>query len=590
MVRGEIYMAYRLDVKETKKGTYMIIEKKYWDKEKKKPVTEHYKTLGYLHELQKEYSDPVTYFREEVNRMNTEQKAESKLTITIDMNEELPEDTHVRYNFGYAVILKIYHELELDRFLNNKARHEAFKYNSNSIMKLLVITRILHPSSKRSSYDYRKMFFERFDFELHDVYRALTHFSKIGTQCQQFISDQINLKFGRDTSLMYFDVTNIYFEIDKTDNLRKRGKEKNNRPDPIVQLALAMDSDGIPLYYKQFPGNTHDSKTFIPVFKEVCVKFTPERVIAVADMGCTSSDNIYFLKGGDRDKRINGYVFSFSIRKGADIFKKYVLEDNGYTDEDGKPLEKDYDYKVKSRVTVRAIMVSMDSGSKKSMLIDEKQVVFWSEKYAHKAQAEREECIQKAHDIIADPKKYNKDTTHGGAAYIKDITYDKKTGDVIEQTGKKLEFNSEKAIEDAKYDGYYCIISSELDMSDNRVIEIYRGLSAIEDNFKVSKSNLDIRPVNVSRQERIDAHILTCFISLVITRLIQKKTSHCFTPEQIITNLNNISCSLEEENIYLFDCRNSIIEAIGEVFGIDFTKRRLPLNKIKKILASVKTR
>ncbi len=149
---------------------------------------------------------------------------------------------------------------------------------------------ILHPSSKKASYEYKDRFFERFDFELHDVYCALSHFSKISLECQQFISDQINAKFGRDTTLMYFDVTNLYFEIDESDDMRKRGKEKNNRTDPIVQMALAMDANGIPLYYKLFPGNTHDSKTFIPVFKDVCVRFAPGRVIAVADMGCTSSD------------------------------------------------------------------------------------------------------------------------------------------------------------------------------------------------------------------------------------------------------------------------------------------------------------
>jgi len=198
---------------------------------------------------------------------------------------------------GYAVIMKIYHQLQLDRFFNNKARHEPFEYNTDSIMKLLTITRILNPSSRKRAYEYKNMFFERFDFELHDVYRALTHFSKIGQECQSFISNQINDNFGRDTSLMYFDVTNFHFEIDETDDLRKRGKEKNNRPDPIVQMALAMDADGIPLYYKLFPGNTNDSITFIPVFKDVCLKFNPCRVIAVADMGCTSSNNIYFLKG-----------------------------------------------------------------------------------------------------------------------------------------------------------------------------------------------------------------------------------------------------------------------------------------------------
>ena len=359
-------MAYRLDVKEKNKGVYLIIEKKYWDKQKKMPRTEHYKTLGYVHELQQEFPDPVTHFKEVVMQMNVEEKAGKKQTLAIDMNEKLPNETHTRYNMGYAVIMKIYYELELDRFFNNKSRHENFKYNTDSIMKLLTITRIIYPSSKKKSYEYKDRFFERFDFELYDIYRALSHYSQIGMACQRFISDQIQTKFGRDTSLMYFDVTNFHFEIDKTDNLRKRGKEKNNRPDPIVQMALAMDADGIPLYYKIFPGNVHDSKTFVPVFTDVCVRFSPGRVIAVADMGCTSSDNIFFLKGGDRDRRVNGYVFSFSIRRNSDTFKKYVLDDAGYTDSDGKALKTDYEYKIKSRIEVREIQVTMKNGSKKT--------------------------------------------------------------------------------------------------------------------------------------------------------------------------------------------------------------------------------
>lgn len=581
-------MSYRLEVRNQKKGTYLIIEKKYRDKEKKQARTKHHKTLGYLHDLQKEFPDPVAHFKEIVAQMNAEEKGNKKLTLEIDLNEKLPDESHARYNMGYAVIMKIYHELELDRFLNNKARHETFEYNTNSIMTLLTITRILNPSSKKRSYEYKDMFFERFDFGLHHVYRALTHFSKIGEECQRFISDQINTKFGRDTSLMYFDVTNFHFEIDETDDLRKRGKEKNNRPDPIVQMGLAMDADGIPLYYKLFPGNTHDSKTFIPVFKDVCIRFNPGRVIAVADMGCTSSNNIYFLKGGDRDKRINGYVFSFSIRKSTEKFKEYVLDDTHYTDRDGKALKEGYDYKVKSRLEVREIQITMKNGSKKSVLIDEKQVVFWSKKYAEKARAERAETIKKALDIIADPKKHNKSTAHGAAAYIQNITYDKKTGEVYAEEGKKLIFNEEKSNDDAKYDGYYSIITSELEMPEQRVIEIYRGLSDIEDNFKVSKSDLDIRPVHVSREDRINAHVLTCFISLVILRLIQKKTDYKFTPEQIITCLNNMSCSLEHTNLYMFDYRSNISNCIGEAFSIDFTKKRLRLNEIKNILASSK--
>lgn len=581
-------MSYRLSKQNRVKGTYLTIEKKFWDKDKKMSRSKHHKSLGYLHHLQKEFSDPIAHFKEVVEQINAEEKGKKKVAIEIDLKEKLPNESNTRYNLGYSVIMKIYHELELDRFFNNKARHETFKYNTNSIMKLLTITRILYPSSKKRSYEYKDMFFERFDFELYDVYRALSHFSKIGTECQRFISDQISAKFGRDTTLMYFDVTNFHFEIDKTDDLRKRGKEKNNRPDPIVQMALAMDVDGIPLYYKLFPGNTHDSKTFIPVFKDLCVRFAPGRVIAVADMGCTSSNNIFFLKGGARDKRVNGYVFSFSIRKGSEKFKKYVLNDTGYNDRDGKPLKKDFDYKVKSRIEVREIQVTMQNGSKKSILIDEKQVVYWSEKYAKKARTEREETIKKALDVIANPKKHNKGTVHGAAAYIKNITFDKKTGEIFEEPGQKLLFDEEKAEEDAKYDGYYCLITSELEMSAQRVIEIYRGLSDIEDNFKVSKSDLDIQPVHVSRQDRINAHVLTCFISLVILRLIQKKTDYKFTPEQIINCLNEISCSNEHTNLYLFNYRSSISDQIGHAFGIDFVNKRLQLSEIKNILASSK--
>ncbi len=578
-------MSYRLEVREQKKGTYLLIEEKYRDKVKKQPRTKHHKTLGYVYDLQKEFPDPIAHFKEVVAQMNAEEKGNKKLTLEINLNEKLLGESHLRYNLGYAVIMKIFHELELDRFLNNKARHEAFEYNTNAIMTLLTITRILEPSSKKRAYEYKDMFFERFDFELHDVYRALSHFSNIGTECQRFISDQINAKFGRDTTLMYFNVTNFHFEIDETDNLRKRGKEKNNRPDPIVQMGLAMDADGIPLYYKLFPGNTHDSKTFIPVFKDVCVRFNPGRVIAVADMGCTSSNNIYFLKGGDRDKRRNGYVFSFSVRKGSEKFKEYVLDDTDYTDRDGKALKHDYHYKVKSRLEVREIQIAMQSGSQKSVLINEKQVIFWSKNYADKARTERDEVIRKAIDIISNPKKHNKSTEHGAAAYIQNITYDKKTGEVYAEEGKKLMLNEKKAEEDAQYDGYYSIITSELEMPEQRVIDIFRGLSETEDNFKVSKSDLDIRPVYVSREERINAHVLTCFISLVILRLIQKKTAYKFTPEQIITCLNNISCSLEDTNLYMFDYRSDISNCIGEAFGIDFTKKRLRLSEIKNILA-----
>ena len=199
-----------------------------------------------------------------------------------------------------------------------------------------------------------------------------------------------------------------------------------------------------------------------------------------------------------------------------------------------------------------------------------------------KARAERKRLL-KVLDVISNLKSITEHSTCA-AAYIKTSLSIRKLVKYM-RNREKLLFDKEKAEEDAKYNGYYCIVTSELEMPDQRIIEIYRGLSDIEDNFKVSKSDLDIRPVYVSREDRINAHVLICFISLVILRLIQKKTDYKFTPEQIITCLNNISCSLEHTNLYMFDYRSNISDYIGKVFDIDFTKKRLRLSEIKNILA-----
>ena len=582
--------AYRLNQLKKAKGIYLTIEKKYWDKNIKQARAKHIESLGYLHELEEQYPDPIAHYQEMVQQMNKEEETSKKISLSIDMNEQMDEETNHVYNLGYAVIMKLYHELELDRFFNNKARHENFTYNTNSIMKLLVTTRILKPKSKKSSYEYKDHFFERHDFELAHIYRALSHYAKIGMECQQHVYQEIAEKYGRNTEIVYFDVSNFYFEIDKEDDLRRRGKSKEGRKDPIIQIGLAMDADGIPMHYQLFPGNTHDSQTFIPVIKEIYVKYNPGRIIAVADMGVISSDNIYFMKGGDRDKRVNGYVLSFSIRKATESFQDYVLNQTGYTDVNGLPLKEDATFKIKSQIDVREIQVRMKNGKKKKMLIDEKQIIFWNKNYADKSRAERAEIIQKAQAILNDPQKYTKSSASRADTYIKNITYDKNTGEIVEEPGNKLMLDLEKIEQDSLFDGYYCIVTSELDMSASKAIEIYRGLSEIEDTFKVSKSNLDLRPVYISRPERINAHVLVCFLSLVIIRLIQKKTSYQFTPDQIVNCLNRISCVLEDQNIYLFGYRTRISDEIGKVFNIDFTRKRLFLHEIKNILALAKTK
>ena len=564
--------------------TYLVIAQKYRNPKTNTSTDRTIMSLGYLDELEKKYKDPIAHFREVARKMTEEENAKKKLTLTIHMDEALPKDAEGRKNFGYAAILKIYHQLRLDNFFKNKARHEPFKFNTNSIMILLVVSRLLSPSSKKKAFEERRRYFERFNFSLVDIYRALSHYAKIMKEFQRYLHEQIVEKYRRDTKTIYYDVTNFYFEIDEADELRKYGRSKEHRHNPIVQMGLAIDADGIPIHYELFPGNKLDKETFRSVIGEVRKNYNTGRIVVVADMGIITGDNIYYLTGG---KNRNGYVFSFSIRGGTDAFKNYVLDHEGYVDTDGKPAGEDTTFKIKSRRIAREINVTMKSGKTAKKTMHEKQVVFWAKKYSDKARAEREEVVKKAMVLVADPKKYNKATTYGAAKYVKSLKFDKETGEVLE--GKRQSyFDFEKLAEDEKYDGYYAIVTSELDMSDGEIIDTYRGLWEIEETFKVTKSTLEARPVYVSREDRINAHFLICFIALVIIRLIQKITDRRYSAQKIIACLNRISCSNEQDNLYLFDYRSDVSDAVGDALGIDFTRKRLRLEEIKNISAKCK--
>ncbi|MDP1552028.1 MAG: IS1634 family transposase, partial [Methanobacteriaceae archaeon] len=561
---------------------YLVIAEKYRNPQTNVATDRTVKSLGYLDELEKEYADPIAHFQKVVRKMTEEEAAKKRLSLTVNMDETLPTNAEGRRNFGYAAILKIYHVLGLDDFFKNKARHEPFEFNTNSIMMLLIISRLLSPGSKKKAFEEKSRYFERFDFSLADMYRALSHFAKISDECQRYLHGQIAAKYGRNTSTIYYDVTNFYFEINEADELRKYGKSKENRHNPIVQMGLAMDADGIPIHYELFPGNKLDKETFRSVIGKVRKKYDTGRIVVVADMGVITGDNIYYLTGG---KNLNGYVFSFSVRGGAEAFKSYVLDREGYVGTDGKPT--DAEFKMKSRRIARDINVTLTNGKTAKKTVYEKQVVFWAKKYANKARAERDELIKKALELEANPQKYNKATSYGAAKYVKNLEIDKETGEVL-LAKQRPQFDSGRVAEEEKYDGYYSIVTSELDMSDIDVIETYRGLWEIEETFRITKSTLETRPVYVSREDRIEAHFLTCFIALVILRLIQKKTDRRFSAEKILACLNSIACSNEQENIYLFDYRSEISDAIGNALGIDFTKKRLRLGEVKNILAAVK--
>lgn len=559
--------------------TYLAIVQGYRDKDGKSKQKTIQK-VGYLDELEKEYDDPIAHFKAVAEAMDKERLTEKNMTINIDMNQQLERNKENRKNYGHIVFSKIYHELEINRFLKNTRRHENFKFNTDAIMRLLVYTRLLFPGSKRASTLNKERFFDNFNFSLDDVYHALTHFSKISGALQQHLHEKVTEQYGRETDLVYYDVTNYYFEIDRQDNLRKRGPSKEHRKDPIVQMGLLLDKVGLPISYKLFPGNTHDSQTLMPMLSEVKKKFGVQRIISVADKGLNSGDNIaYNTILGD------GYIYSKSVRGASEDFKKWVLDKTGYQQIADS-------YKLKSMFVPDAVInvtVKQDGKkkTKKKVTVEQKWIVFYSEKYAIRAKHKREETISKAIKMIENPAKYRRTFDYGAAGYIENLKIDKETGEIM-NIEDSLFLDKKKIEDEQKYDGYYAIITSELDDTSEHIIEMYRGLWRIEESFKVTKSVLGTRPVYLHTVEHINAHFLTCFISLLIARIVEIKLNGKYTIAKIAETLRRVECSHIDQNLWLFDFADDVTDDINTVFGLDIGRQMMTLQEIKKILANSK--
>jgi transposase len=560
--------------------TFLSIVHGYWDSNAKQSRTKTALKVGYLDDLKKNYDDPVAHFTEVAATMEKERQESKSITFTIESDAQLETGKANRKNYGHVVFSKIYHELEIDRFLNNARRHENFKFNTDSIMRLLVFARLLYPASKRATVLDKGIFFDNFRFTLDDVYHALTHFNKISDDLQRHLHEQVTGQYGRETDLVYYDVTNYYFEIDKQDDLRKRGAEKNKRKDPIVQMGLMMDKNSLPIMYKIFPGNTHDSQTLMPVLAKIKKTFNVGRIIVVADKGLNSGDNIAFNTVlGD------GYIYSKSVRGASEDFQNWVLEESGYR-------QISEDYKVKSKIVPDApIRVTVEQvgkkKKKKTEKVEQKWVVYYSKKYADRSKHKRQEAIEKALKMIKNPAKYQRTYDYGAAGYIINLKVDKETGEII-NINDTLILDTQKIEDEEKLDGYNAIFTSELDDTDEHIIEMYHGLWEIEESFKITKSILGTRPIHLSTEEHINAHFLTCFISLLIARIVEMRLDGKYTIERITETLRKVACSHLVQNIWLFDFVDELTAAMNITFGTDFGKKIMTLKEIKKNLGEAK--
>lgn len=557
--------------------TFLSINESYRDPASKTNKNRSVMKIGYLDDLAGKYDDPVAHFKALAAKMTEENESQNIMTLKIDTATHMDKNEDNVKNLGYIILSKIYHELEIDKYLLSRQRSAKFRYNTNSIMQLLVFARIIYPGSKLFAFNCKEAFFERFDFKLEEVYRSLSFFNEHKEALQLWMHERVLKKYSRDTSLVYYDLTNYYFETDQQDGFRMKGVCKEHRPDPIVQMGLFMDRNGIPVSYKLFAGNEADCMTLRPMISETARNYSLGRIIVVADKGVISSDNIWYTLSAR-----NGYVFSYSVRKSDKAFKDYVLDQDGYR------WNKDKTFKIKSRLEPRTIKVTSSRGGKICKQVEEKQVIVYSDKYAEKARHDREQAVQKAKDLIKNPSRYDRAASYGAAKYIKNLVFDKDTGEIMEDAKNLLVFDEEKLKDEAVYDGYYAIVTSEIDMGDNEILDIYHGLWEIEETFKITKSTLETRPVYVSLKDHIEAHFLTCFIALVLVRLLEFKLDGKFTTEEIISSLKKYNCSLTEQNLYMFTHYSDVICDIGKMLGMDLSLKYAPLKDIKNKLGKVK--
>lgn len=588
--------------------TYLSIVNGY--KENGKTKHEVIQKLGYLDELEKEYDDPISYFNQQAKEI------ENNLTYLIK-NTKLKKNTSNKKNIGYMFIKHIYNELGISKFLSDKQKNLKITYELNKIFSLLVFSRILYPGSKKEAFDRRKRFFEPFDnFELEDVYRSLDYFTNYKEEIETLLWNATKNKYNRSTTHTYYDCTNYYFEINYNDtdlvdeegnilqkNYRKRGPEKNHRPDPIIEMGLLMDSNDIPLSYDLFPGNESEKLSLRPIHKRTKAKFNLGRTIVVADRGLNTSDNIFFL-AGKNDKENDGYIYGQSVRGADQEFKNWVLDQEEYIndpilkedgtleefrqmifDDDGKftGYEKKAAYfKHKSRIYPKELTIKRDGKRNTKVRTDQKQMVYYSRKYADKQKRDRNQMIERAKDLISNPKKYNRVTAGGAASYINNIKFNKTTGEIAE--GVELSLKLDKIKEEEKYDGYYSIVTSELNMSDTELRRVYRGLAKIEDTFKITKSELETRPAFVWTKEHIESHFLTCFVALVILRLLEQKTNKKYSISKMIESMKNYNCTKLSNTINLFDTYDDFIELMSNIYSIKLDNSLVSTQNLKKFL------
>ena len=501
-------MAYFLKKTNNKKGTYLQIYESYYNPERKTGAHRSYKPIGYVHELQaKGIEDPISFYKEEVQKLNQEFQKRKQAEKVRQISEESPEKL-----LGYFPLKNLCDSFGCKKYIDLMQTATGFRFNIFDMMSSLIYARVVHPCSKLKTYiEILPKLFEAYDFSLDQLYSGLGYIGSKYEKIIEIFNHQVALKYPFDTAHSYFNCTNFYFEIDKEDDFRLKGSSKENKKEPIVGMGLLLDANQIPVGMKMYPGNESEK----PVIRDIIDDLKQRshisgRTIRVADKGLNCFENIlHALKSGD------GYIFSKSVKMLPETEKTWALLKNDYVAVKNKKGE--VIYYIKDYVDDFTYNYTDKDGHRKTLKLTEKRIVTFHPKLAEKQKHEINRQVEKAKRLRACEAK--KSEYGDSAKYVTFFSADRK-GE--KTTGKvKVEIN-ENAIENAKkLTGYNMIVTSEIRMSASAIYAAYHNLWRIEESFRIMKSQLDARPVFMQKQETITGHFLVCYLSVLLTRLFQ---------------------------------------------------------------------
>lgn len=527
----------RLTRNKTGNGTsYYVIRSITRDGKRSSEVVER---LGTDREIMETYGcdDPEAWAQARVDELNAAEKEKvTRILVPLDTNKQIPVDQRNTYNVGYLFLQQIYYDLGLPNICARITKRHSFEYDLDSILSRLVYGRILYPSSKRSCFEQSASLMEPADFDLHQIYRALSVLAEESDEIQADLYKNSKRLTKRQTGILYYDCTNYFFETETADGLRQYGVSKEHRPSPIVQMGMFMDKTGMPLAFCVNPGNTNEQTTLTPLERKIMKDFELSEFVVCTDAGLSSADNRMFNNFGSRS-----FITTQSIKKLPSGQKEWCLQTDGWrlpNDSKEYDISKIEDTEENRSKTFYKQLFIEGYDEKREIDFDQTLIVTYSLKYRNYQRAIREEQLTRAVKAAARGKAgAEKHNPNDYRRFIRktSVTSD---GEIAE---KQVYGIDQDAIEkEAAYDGFYAVMTN-LDDNIEDIIAVNHGRWKIEESFRIMKSEFEARPVYLSRDDRIRAHFLTCFISLMIYRILEKKLDKKYTCDQIIKTLRSMN-------------------------------------------------